>query len=448
MKKLRQLLGLIITSMMLVPITSCSDDDDINNDYGYNESIVGEWFTDYGVETKGMKQVFTYDFMADGSFTASNTQITPEDPGFGYYDGNYTVTGKRLRLQYEENGEKLSLTSEILTLSKYDFIVLNRSVMSEEVNHRIIETKYMKTGESDNILIPDNDFIPESYISNDELVATVSNTGVIKAIRQGTAYISVKSSIGTAVVRIDVTDPDTYVDNYLKYFADNLSTATKAYGDIFADEKEIEEGVSVRNFFVIDDKVGIVSFYYDSSNMVNIIFVNLMDGVDHYEILKAYEKQYDFLYNIEDSYYFRAKKYGRQVSIDVNVSYNYIYYKFIDETDPMAIADSFISMTTSEVANLLRYTITEEEGSFIVPINHPYFYGVKVYYTGEKITSIVFLSKQQYRDDIYGWYSQNYTTTGRDVPTFIKMNPVIYITIVESPDGDLNVWYNLPSTSI
>lgn len=446
MKKLRQLLGLITTSMMLVPITSCSDDDDINNDYGYNESIVGEWFTDYGIEPKGMKQVFTYDFKADGSFTASAIQIIPVNNWPEIYDGNYTIAGKRLRLQYEENGEKQSLTSEILTLNKYDFIVLNRSVMSEEVNHRIIETKYMKVGESDNILILNNDFIPESYSSNDELVATVSNTGVIKAIRQGTAYISIKSSIGTAVVRIDVIDPDTYVDNYLKFFADNLSSATKAYGDFFADEKEFEEGVNVRNFPIIDNKVRIVSFYYDSSNIVNTIFVNLMDGVDYYEILKAYDKQYDFLYNIEDSYFFRAKKYGRKITIDVNVSQNYIYYKFYDDTDPMAIADSFISMTTSEVAKLLGYTITEEEGSFIVPFNHPYFYGVKVYYTGEKITSIVFLSKQQYRDDIYGWYSQNYTTTGRDVPTFIKMNPVIYITIEESPDGDLYVWYNLPNT--
>lgn len=445
MKTIYKHMKVIIAGLLLISLAGCSDDEDpvsVNTDWGY--SAVGEWLSDLGEPVKDVKEVYVSTYNNDGTWSGSLAYVDNYTSSIIPVDGTYIITGKKFTQTTNMLGETSTVSYQILSLGKYDWMMFYPESEMTDLSHRIVDTIHMEEGQSDYIQINDPDFHPMGYTSDDEDVVEVSPTGTILAKRAGTAYISVVSSIGTAVIRIVVTDPETYIDNYVHYLGEDKSVVTNAYGTI-SFSYDYGDGTSVQIYNLIDNNISDASFYY-TNNRVDSIDVWLNETAEISKILSAFDEAYKFLTDFNGIKYYRTAKNVRAVKVLYFEDYNAIRIMYYDPEDPFVDLDNLIRMKASEAIEKLGHVLTDEEraeGKFYELVRNPLFYAVRIEFEPEYdyIHNVTLYCKNDISiSDIEYWYEQNYIPTGKE-HQFGQLNPLILINLTSSEDGSTHVMY-------
>lgn len=451
MKGLLYYIAIVLSVLSVISLTACSDDDDIDTVYHWDYSVVGEWYQDIGVQTDEMQQICVSKFNDDGTFSGLIASATIRDWYYFPAEGTYRIEGNQFYETYTMFDETVTDVYEVKSVGKYDMLLYNRLGESEDFSHRIVETFHLKVGETEELWVNDPDFIPMEYYSNDDRIATISETGTIEAVRAGTAYLSAVSSIGTAVVRVVVTNPVTSIDDFMAYFGEDISVATNAYGNMYKDlSLKDDTTLTMRLYNLIDDHVQEVGFIYDPSGIVEDIRFIVRDSALVDELLMTYDKIYDYRAVYKDIFYFQAKKYGRDVAVAVQTSYGLVELFYEQETDPIAAVDKLFYMTATEAAEALGHELTENElsaGRFSVALDNSIFWGITVSFNKEtlEVTSLYLYARDNVTyNDIDSWYAQHYTATGSTGFQYGRIDPVTLSTVmimITGTDGSVSIAY-------
>lgn len=456
MKALYQYLVLFVTVIMAFVLTGCTNDDDIGVSYSeYKDAVVGEWYAELG-EKDGVQQRITFEFAQDGAFSVLSTYTSGLDFDYKKGGGSYTVSGNKLHENYVIYGEKGSTDYEIRSVGEYDMHLFLRSNQLEEVDYRIVETIQMKVGETQYVSVSNPNFHPDEYVSDDELIVKVDDTGTVQALRQGTAYILIRSSIGTAVIRV-VVETDTYIDDFVKYMGEPISVATKAYGNLHGDSYNEDFNYYLRGYFLQDDKVEQVVFIHNTDGVVEGVTIRLRELSDIENIRHAFYRSYQFLNEKDGVQYYLATKLARKIRINVKESTGIIEYYYGSAKDPFAEADDYAkhlaSMTAEEIAaennvsvDMLKL-LQDYFGSVDFDVNDV-FPALSVHFNWEigKIDMMaLFPQKEVTFEDLDTWYGQNYISTGYDADSYMYMclEPHMYVAFKKRNETSYYVLYNV-----
>ena len=448
MNTLYKYLALVIVGLLLTPMTSCSDDDDvINTNADSQYSMIGEWYTDIGTPITGVKNQYISEYYNDGTWSGMLSNATISSNYNIPVEGTYKITGKKMVQTTVLLEEQSTATYDIISIGKYDLRLYYPETQIEDFSHRIVDTYHLQVGQTDYIQINDPDFFPKDYISNDDEVVKVSLTGTIQAVRAGSAYISVLTDIGTAVIRVLVTDPETYIDNYVNYLGESYQKATEAYGNLYSDIDD-GDGTFRRRFFLIDDLVDIIDFSYETvNNHIQSIALHLRENVNLYQLFTAFSNRYEYL-GYEDSdgyYYFRTMKTMRIARVSFNPTTRIVEVFYNDLNDPIAQMDELIRMTASEAAKTIGHVITQEEraeGKFIEVVYNPVFRGLSIRFDeNDEIRQMVLYCKSDVSaSELELWYRLNYTYTG-EIGKYGQINPLMIINLGDGEEGNGHVIY-------
>ena len=94
MKTIDKILSWGIALLVLVPMASCSDDDDTDNgsDIQYR-SIVGEWYSDFGMDVEGSMDWGISAVYSDGTTDGFLAHVSKEEGYLIPVEGNYKISG-------------------------------------------------------------------------------------------------------------------------------------------------------------------------------------------------------------------------------------------------------------------------------------------------------------------------------------------------------------------
>lgn len=423
MKSIYRYTEILLLLLLVMGLSGCSDDDDIGRSYSeYEDAVIGEWYP--AIEYNDYYQErYTFEFGKDGSYWVMSSAATIDgfDYDIGY--GTYSLNGKTLKESFTMNNMLYSGDYEIRSIGKYVMHLFLRSNYLEETDYRIVETVHIKVGESDKAFINDPDFVPENFFSDDKRVVEVDNAGNFLAKRQGTAYILVRSSLGTAVIRV-VVEADTYVDDFIAYMDEPISKATNAYGNLFGEEPFEDTDLIRRNYYLIDDKVQQVIFIYNQNGIVERVHMKLRELSDFDKVMDVFYKKYQYEAEQGDLHYFSTTKSARKVSISVGETSGDIECYYEDSNDPFLIIDNVVrgiaNMSASEAFSYIGQPITEQDimnQYKFIPITSSVFDYMAIHFdpNTDEISKITVLTNPDITwNDLDIWYSKHYILTGYD----------------------------------
>lgn len=442
MEKRYKHVKIVASFFILLMFIGCSDDNEVKDSLDSEHAVVGEWYVDYGIKIDGIKDLGVAEYFNNGTWSGVLGKVSKDG---GYYvpmSGTYQLKDKKLIKKNEDNSID---TYDIKSAGKYDLLLYYNRGEIVELSHRIVDTYYLVVGDKKQIAINDPEFFTEECFSSDENIAGVSNLGEIQAHRHGTAYISVKGSLGTAVVRVVVSNPVTMViDDFPSYLGENVSKGVEAYGNTYYDE-HLKDNVVSRKYSLLDEGVEGFSFYYDSkSGIVKDILVYIRDSETMSTILDTFISIYQYKSHKttgeENIFIFHTDKSMRDIAISVDLNSNLIYYCITE--DPIAAFDKLAYIeSASEVALKLGHIISEKEkerGKFNEVINSPIFLGCYVYFNDhDQITNFVLISKEGVDvEQLVSWYSQNYVEINKGSKYWNDLYSTL-ISISSSADGTL-----------
>lgn len=384
-------------------------------------SIVGEWLENNS--TEGVISLFTSKYEDDGTYSQWLGYIMMQYNFNINYIGTYTLSDNALTLKYYDSAisENTTENFDVRSLDKYTLIRYWPEGSATIISHRIIDTYYLTVGDEKEIIINDNEFVPISYNSTDQRVATVKK-GIITAKKRGTSFVSVSSSIGSAVIRVVVSDPENVFDDYLEYLDSTIEEVTNEFGTVYFDSITYK-GDKVRQFNQLDEVVKSVAFYYDSEKIVGTIIADIRHDVNENVITKALEKKYELADKRDGTYYYRTEKDGQEVTIVwsptdyYHVSYQFKYRK--SSKGAYEDYDNLILLTAEEAAKQLNCEITDEDWEtecFVKILGNDLFNSVTVSFDviTHDVTQVRLECSGLTRDDVEDWYKDHYFSTGDD----------------------------------
>lgn len=452
MNTIDKILSWGIVLLVLVPMASCSDDDDTDNgsDIQYR-SIVGEWYSDFGMDVEGSMDWGISAIYNDGTTDGFLAHVSKEEGYLIPVEGTYKISGKKYSQAITMFGETETSILDILSIGMYDIRLFNNENQMLDISHRILDTYNLQVGETHDMLINDPDFVVMEYRSDNEKVATISPNGTIEALRVGTAYVSAVSKKGTAVIRVVVTNPVTGIDDFMAYMFENVDVATQAYGTLYKDLEYADgSGYNMRHYYMLDENVEEIGFTFGESKVVEDVRVVFRNGDLLDEIAKTYLGLYELRAEQDDYLLFTTKKYGRGISISIDYETNMLWF-MVRGNDPIQALDDLVHMTATEAAEALGHTLTDTEratGHMLIPIsNNPIFKGFTMYFDTETDmpTAVYLFCKDGITlEDIEPWYQQNYIATGIESLPYARLTPtsIIYLTFnVDEVDGSVAVIY-------
>lgn len=443
-------------AMLLVAglaFTSCTDDDGNGGSGNSNESgaIIGEWFQDAGVGD--VKQYSASKYNEDGSAEFMLLYVNTPTSLYYKYDGRYSLNGTSLSEIYVSplTGENTTDKYEVISIDKYALTVKFLGNNTTDVMNRIVDNYAMTVGSSKTFDYSAEGFSPAVYKSSDETVVRVSASGNIEAVKRGTAYVSATATEGTAVIRVSVTDPDNYIDDFMSFIGGSIDNVTKVYGN---NHIEVTEGIVERTYALADELIQSVMFGYFSGTVL-MASAQLREGVNSDAIISSFNKKYTLYKESKYVPVYSTTIDGQEYHITYFISDGVIaYMPFIETPDsgtnyPSAAFEQFdnlIMMGTADVAaKAFGITLTEdnmEDGWFdIEDFDNEVFREVSVMFNEDpddeeymNITSVMLFTKSGIKQaDIEQWYATHYTATGDEKnPYQSSTTPVYYISFKES----------------
>lgn len=441
-------IGMLLIALLSIPLAGCSDDDDIGSGYSeYRDAVVGEWYAGLSANIDFMERI-VFEFGKDGSFFVVSNAISSQNYQNEKGEGSYIVNGKMLKETYTMYGMSGSSEYEIKSVSKYNMLLFLKANQLEELDYRIVETIHIKEGNTNEASVNDPDFVPEAYYSDNELVATVDNSGNVHALRQGTAYILIKSSIGTAAIRV-VVESETFIDDFQKYMGEDMSVVTKAYGNLYS-ENSFSDELMQRHYYLLDDKVKQVIFRYNKEGIVQKIVLSLCELSDVEKTKNAFYQEYEFEAEMSDTYIFSTIKNSREIRIFLEAPTGIIELFYENEEDPYVIINDIIkdlaTKTASEAFSEIGLSLSEDErnmGFVFIPLTLEVFSDMIIEFdpVSDKILQISLISREGVSfEDLDRWYGQHYIATGYEDESsdrYMVQTPRMYISFEEFMDSYL-----------
>lgn len=448
MKSIYHYIGILLIALLSIPLVGCSDDDDIGSGYSeYRDAVVGEWYAGVSANIDFMERI-VFEFGKDGSFFIVSNAVSSQNYEYEKGEGSYTVNGKILKETYTMYGMSGGGDYEIKSVGKYNMRLFLKSNQMEELDYRIVETINIKEGETTTATVNDPDFIPEAYTSDNELVATVDNSGTVHALRQGTAYVLIQSSIGTAVIRV-VVESESFIDDFQKYMGEDMSVVTKAYGNLYV-ENSFSDELMQRHYYLLDDKVQQVIFRYNKDGIVQNIILNLYELSDVEKTKIAFYQKYEFEAEQGYTYIFNTKKNAREIRVYLEAPTGIIEYLYENENDPYVVINDIVkdlaTKTASEAFSEIGWSPSEDEwnmGLKFIPLTIEVFSDIIIEFdpVSDKILKISLISREGVSfEDLDSWYGQHYIATGYDDEfsyRYMVPTPRMHISFEEFMDGYL-----------
>lgn len=445
MKRMKNLWLIVVTAISLITFSSCSKDEGEKSDFS-PALLEGEWFEDAS-EGMNANAISTTYFDGYGKVSMWTGYSTPMQGIYLDSEGSYEIKGNTLTIKSISSitGGNQTDVYEVKGLDYYTMTLYSASFATTSVNNRIIDTYNMNVGDNKLFEVGDKEFVPNIYVSTNDYVATVDNAGNIIAKKRGFCFVSATSSKGTAVIRINVSDPDNVVDDFMKFMMGSIDEVTATYGTDFI---EIDANPLVeRCYTFIDNMMDNVRISY-SGSVVYAATVQLHSWVDKDEIVESLSKKYiiegitnnyaNFVTEIDGQkfkimYIFKDGIITYIADMTKNKEYNF-------PADAFEEFDNLIMMgTANNIANAFHHEITEEEmedGLFDVNVENDIFKSFTVIFNEDpededymKISSIMLSTKSGIKiADIEEWYKDHYEETGDEKnPYCSKTNPVYYI---------------------
>lgn len=340
MKKLFQFLMIALSIVMVPALSACSSGSDDEPKGGgdepaapsQSELLVGEWMEEVG-QTASNKVLFVIKYEKGSSFNVVFDYVTTTDSYFTGWNGTYSIKNSTIILDYVNMlGTKDHSELQIKSIDNYKLTTYDMNMQATEYFYRIVDTYQMNIGETRDLIISDASFSPSSYESSNVRVATVSG-GKVQALARGTSYITVNSSVGKAVVRVVVTDPNNYADDLLPYLGENISIAKNDWGAEINDESDdVGSDLTLNLYRVFDDLTQLIGFYYDSTRTIQQINVIYRQGTDSNKIKSWLDKKYEYLGFESDCYYYSTYKNNRVVVIQFLPKYLTLGYSFYESS--------------------------------------------------------------------------------------------------------------------
>ncbi len=427
MKSLKSLLTLILVILMSTIFMSCESDSIIDPqppvppvpvEPESKPTFIGEWYEEQITdETMGF---YTIEYKEDGTCKIWSIVGGTALHYFNNYDGTYKLydNDKKLSLNYVSpfTGENTTDDYDVKSLGRFSYSIYNQEYDITENLNRIILNYNMKVGETIQLKVDDIGFVPTSYSSAIERVATVDANGNIKAVKRGFSFIRVMSDKEKAIIRVQVTDPENIVDSYLQYLGISTSELNQIFGDNY--KEGYVSGKLIHIYYPVDNIEEQVGFYISSNDYVTQTVSILRDEADFNAIKSSFDKKYTLVKEDNMGYYYSAEKDGRLIEILFSEKNKGIRYKVLSNSPIYMKYDGLINMYAHEAADYLGYSITAEDdsdGIFSAWLNNDeYFDRVNVSYNRntDQIKFVRLRCNQGVtRADIEDYYKSDYVAT-------------------------------------
>lgn len=364
--------GKCLTAVLaLFLLAACSSDDDSyyvpGSENFTRDMIVGEWFEPAGEGAYGIGH-----YKEDGSLTSTMIRATKNDwmntvdEGYwDYSDGLLTVV---TNLQHKGIlNTNTKGVYRMIKVTKYEIQASSLDMDFISGGYRIVDTYQMNVGESRQAIINDREFVPQDYSSLSYHVASIDENGNIEARHLGTTYILIKSSIGTAVIRVVVSDSANVFNDALQVLGLPVQTITKEYGQIYL-EKAQDDGTTVRLYRLAESNVMAIKMRMDTDGSVQYIEQFFTNQITPDAVREALNRKYEFQYTVTEGDerfdWYLASWQCRWVEVVYLEKEHQIVMFFMDDINNLKEYDDFFNQVMNMDASLLLvaysmgYTLT------------------------------------------------------------------------------------------
>lgn len=430
-------------------ITGCHDDEDKGKTIQIRGTIVGDWLND---QSNGNTKLFAVNsYHEDGTVEQCLVWINKAQNTYDFSNGTYRCDN----ITYTEYYDNNNTSFDVQYMDGYSMIISNSDLGVFETMNRIVNTYDMVVGEEQLYVIEDMDFVPTEYVSTDPVIASVDDSGLIHAVKQGMAFIKATSSLGTAVIRVNVTDPHNIIDDFASYMGASIEVIKNIYGTDYID---LYNGTTAeRNYNIYDKYVEHAVFSYFARTVQNIS-IDLREYADIEAILGSYRQKYDSYLNSKQM--FKTTVNGKNVLILVYPSdyrISFVYEKEQQGSDDDNYSDSsyqqfedLINMTATQAAERLNHEMTDEEwedGFFDVDVDdNEIFENVSVMFDQDEdpfeVETVIMQCKRGItQEKIEPWYKEHYQATGDEINPYCSEGESFYIRFKQS-GSRLSVYYS------
>lgn len=394
-------------------ISACSSNDSNDEPEKPNENaatLVGEWIEDQSTEDNALYSYTQYDANGNYQQTAVLIDAKQRINTIDKYSGTYKVSKDELSISHNGNGRKESYT--IQKLEKYEAQLYDNTYKTVAKTNRIVDTYNMSANETRQAKVNDSEFIASSYKSSNPRVATVDNDGIITAVKRGTAYIFITSSMGTAAIKVAVEDGNV-IDDYTVLLNTSSKNVIEKLGKNYL-SNQINEGTEY-DFFMDDENVSIVSVLFQKDKATMVI-AQLRDNVDFNSIRQSYEKK-NYEYSFENNmHHYTFEKGGYTYDLICQENERYIGFQYA--LDEIAQYDNLINMSIEESIEAINYSgklndKADENGqaTLVATVNSSFFQGVGIIYdvnSRKNDFMILFCQPNADIEKLASWYNQHY----------------------------------------
>ncbi len=435
---------LIVMAIMIC--VSCSDDDNNeNNGPNHKTNIVGEWYSDHSSSDKILRTVIRYE--SDGTYHFE-TIISSKKEGVNEkfsISSTYTINNNVLKESGFGDDESEIETYNIIETNKYTMTLFYDKTQDTEIYHRIIDTYDIERG---NVLSYDTsniDFTPISFTTSDSCIVSVAENGEMKAVKRGTAYITMKSASEAAVIKVNVKDGNKVTDDY----SDKLNLSKQEIINQFGNQYFMTNEGSLITYYTGDWEIKEVGFFFNDFGKVETIIVEYWQDIDMNAIDESLQKTYQLMGSDDNNSIFYSSNASFDFLINCDKQGHLVCYK--KQLSEFEYFDSFKNMTADKIAEAIGYTITEEDdGIFYKTYYGDYFDNITVDYDNDtKEVRMILLRCVEgiSPEDIEPWYKDNYATYVDQLgycerEDWWNMTPAIFVKIsVNSRNGRTYVTY-------
>ncbi|MCM1313691.1 MAG: Ig-like domain-containing protein [Bacteroides sp.] len=292
MKKVLYLFSLILC------LAACSNDDDNNTSsneispsqlYGewllYDE-MYGQYFTEVQIDKSYSYKSVVY-AVQNGKTQISDTQS-------GYWALFVNTKSIRINALSEATGIQETLDFELVEIDNYKHVLRDKNLNSRDTYYKVASSYNVTVGENIALNMSDMNFNAVKYSSINTRVATVTNTGLVKATGYGVTFIVVEDNKNNKIaIKVEVSSRVSIHASEVNGSIDNIY---KVYGSKPDQKMDLGNGtiaIAYRNISVEPTAIGIEVYYNSTSKIVTRILVI-------YKSKESYTRDCSYL---EDNYY-------------------------------------------------------------------------------------------------------------------------------------------------
>lgn len=405
-------------------------------------TIEGQWLQD---ESSDETQLWvTEDFKADGTYSAQLAMVDQTTSLLVDYDGSYTLADDNLTLRYTNpiDGNTTTEDYQIQELGQYGMKLFHTQIQNTAVFARVVDTWQMKVGDTRTVSI--TDFSANAYTSTNSLVAAADAQGQVKAIHRGFAFIKASNADATAVIRVEVTDPQRPIDDFITLLGASTDQVKAIYGTNYLEVPG--NPLTEWRFNLVDELIETIVFTH-AKDQILATTVLLREQADTDAITEYLSSLYTVTYDEKGVKMYSAEKDGQKYLISWNILKRTITY-IKDSSNPnpeptpsedadYTKYDGLILLTIEEAAEQLGYELTDENWEDgwtddIAITDNNIFESLSLIFEEEdephEVGTVTLRCKRNVKqEDIEGWYRDHYEATGDALNPYYR-------------DGDKHYW--------